>query len=108
MGSDFIVHLPKTYYLDGERECALIETRFVPEFEEHTDQILICSDLIGQSYIKDTSRPVLRRIEILQEDKTDLTFNQRFYFDVNRTEMSRLHICILDDRLKQVHFKVDI
>ena len=107
VGSDFIVQLPQTYHLDGKWECALIEASFVPDFEEQTDQILICTNVIAPSYVKNTSRRVLRRIEILQEDKTDLTFNQKFYFDVNQTELSRLNIYVLNEELQLAGFKVD-
>ena len=109
VGSHFIVQLPKTYYLDGKWECALIEASFVPDFEEHTDHILICTNAIDSSYIQNTSLPVLRRIEIMQEDKTDLTFDQRFYFNLNlnQTALSRLNIYVLDDKLQQPRFKVD-
>ena len=106
VGSDFIVQLPQTYHLDGKWDCALIEASFVPDFEEHTDQILICTNVIAPSYVKNTSRRVLRRIEILQ-DKTDLTFNHKFYFDVNQTELSRLNIYVLNEELQLAGFKVD-
>ena len=104
VGSDFIVQLPQTYYLDGKWECALIEASFVPDFEDHTDHILICTNMITPSYIKNTSLYVLRRIEILREAKTDLTFDQRFYFDVNQTELSRLNIYVLDENLQHARF----
>ena len=107
VGSDFIVQLPRTYYLDGKWECALIEASFVPDFEESTDQILICTDVIADSYVQNTSRRVLRRIEILREDKTDLSFNPGLYFDVKQTELSRLNIYVLDDKLQLAGFKVD-
>ena len=63
--------------------------------------------MIDYSYIKNTSRQVVRRIEIMQEDKTDLTFDQRYYFDVNQTVLWRLNIYAFGDELQQALFKVD-
>ena len=52
--ADFTVTLPKPYDLRGEWECALLEIT-VPTSQDRVR----CSDLIEDSYVRDTTFPVL-------------------------------------------------
>lgn len=105
--TDFVVDLPRTYVLNSEWECALTEIAFVPSFERITRRIYICSDVIEQSYVRNTSLPVLRSIPVSDNENTDLVFNPLFYFKIQRQDMSRVQIFIRDDQLQPCRFKSD-
>ena len=47
---DFIVELLRRYGLDGSWECAISEITFVSEFEQLTDRICVCADVLDDSY----------------------------------------------------------
>jgi hypothetical protein len=48
------VDLPKTYQLDDHWGCALTEIAMSTHTEQKTDHLYVCSDLIKESYVKDT------------------------------------------------------
>jgi hypothetical protein len=60
---DVVVELPRRYRLDGSWECAISEITFVSEFEQLTDRIYVCADMIDDSYVRRTTLPILRSID---------------------------------------------
>ena len=65
---DFVVDLPKTYLLERRWKCALTELSLQPQKERRTERIYLCSDLVQDSYLKNTFLPVLRTVDPTQED----------------------------------------
>jgi hypothetical protein len=104
---DFLVDLPKSYRIQGQWECALTEITFVSQLERLTQRIYVCCDLADQSYVKETSLPVLRSIDVDADEKVDLIFNPPHYLKVNRQDLSRIQIFIRDDELNPCRFKID-
>lgn len=100
---DFVVELPRRYRLDGTWECAISEITFVSEFEQLTDRIDVCADVIDDSYVRGTTLPVLRSIDV----DTDLSFNPLCYIKVQTDELRRIRIFIRDRNLKTSRFKFD-
>jgi len=104
---DFLVNLPRSYRLQGRWECALTEITFVSQLERLTHRVYVCCDLVDQSYVKETSLPVLQSIDIDADEKVDLIFNPSYYLKINRQDLSRIQIFIRDDKLNPCRFKVD-
>ena len=71
---DFVVDLPRTYLLEGRWECALTELTLHPQTERRTERLCLCSDLVQDSYLKNTFLPVLRSVDPTQEGMLDLEF----------------------------------
>ena len=104
---DFLVDLPRTYVLEGEWDCALTEVTFLSDLEKSTNRIDVCSDLVDQSYVRRTSLPILRPIDIVENEKVDLVFNPTYYLHIHRQAFSRIKIYIRDDELNPCRFKID-
>lgn len=104
---DFVVELPRRYRLDGTWEYSSWEITFVSEFEQLTDRIYVCADVIEDSYVRGTTLPVLRSIEIDTDTKIDLSFNPLCYIKVQTDELRRIQIFIRDRNLKPSRFKFD-
>ena len=64
---DFVVTLPKTYRLDGDWECALLEISLHMPYHE---RLHVCSDIIEDSYVKGTSLPLMRIIPTVEDNST--------------------------------------
>jgi hypothetical protein len=69
---DFVVDLPKTYLLEGRWECALTELTLHLQTERRTERLYLCSDLVQDSYLKNTFLPILRSVDPAQEGTLDL------------------------------------
>ena len=104
---DFVVELPRRYRLDGSWECAISEITFVSEFEQLTDRIYVCADMIDDSYVRRTTLPILRSIDLDTDAKVDLYFNPLCYIKVQKDELRRMRIFIRDRNLKPSRFKFD-
>ena len=104
---DFVVELPRRYRLDGSWECAISEITFVSEFEQLTDRIYVCADMIDDSYVRRTTLPILRSIDLDTDAKVDLSFNPLCYIKVQTDELRRIRIFIRDRNLKPSRFKFD-
>lgn len=104
---DFLVDLRRTYYLDGHWECAMTEITFLSQFERRIHRINICTDTVEQSYVRDTSLPVLRSIDIDSDEKVDVVFNSPYYIRIHRQNLDRIRIFIRDDELNPCRFKFD-
>jgi hypothetical protein len=104
---DFIVELPRRYRLDDSWECAISEITFVSEFEQLTDRMYACTDVMDDSYVRGTTLPVLRSIDIDTDTKVDLSFNPLCYIKVQTDELRRIRIFIKDRNLKPSRFKFD-
>jgi len=99
----FVNNLKKSYVLKGEWECCLYEAQFNSNFSVNTDQcIYLCCDLVKNSFVADSYKPVLRRIDI-----QDISSGQRltlkylpYYVDVINTNFNEIAISLLDKNLK--------
>lgn len=104
---DFLVDLPRTYVLEGQWECALTELTFVSDFEKLINRIYVCSDLVVQSYARGTSLPILRPVDITENEKNVLVFNPAYYLRIHRQAFNRIRIFIRDEELNPCRFKID-
>ena len=82
---DFVVVLPRRYRLDGTWECTISEITFFSEFEQLTDRIYVYADMIDDSYVRGTTLPVLRSIDVDADTMVDISFNPLFYIKVQQT-----------------------
>ena len=87
---DFTVNLPKGLEFEKEEdwECALMDISCVPLTER---EFVVYTDVIKQSYIKNTSAPVLRIVHNSQS-----VFDKPYYFLINGRCISVLRIYIRD------------
>ena len=104
--SDFRIQLPKTYSLEGQWLCALKQVSFASDFKPKTRRLYLCSDIVEESYVRNTSAPVVRNIEIYNKSKKYLTenFEVDTYLPVNVTHMTSVRLYLRDSDLKPVQF----
>jgi hypothetical protein len=67
------------YVLDETWEWALLEVTFVPKLTTLTRGIYVCCDFVDNSYVRDSYIPVLQSLSVLNEDVTDVTFENPIY-----------------------------
>ena len=75
----FRVYFPNPYVLDGTWECALLEVTFVPRLTTPTRRIYVSCDFVENSYVRESYIPVLQSLSVLNEDVTDVTFENPIY-----------------------------
>ena len=107
--SEFWIQLPKTYSLEGQWLCALKQvsfTRFTCDFKPKTRRLYLCSDIVEESYVRNTLVPVVRNIEIYNKSKKYLTENFEYdtYLSVNVTHLTSVRVYLRDSDLKPVQF----
>ena len=100
-GGEFKVQLPKTYHMEGEWECALLEINFVPAFKYPTQRVYVTSSIVGsQSYANNVLLNVLQSMSVRKEEITEIIFERPIY---HRTAFQSLHsidITLRDDHLR--------
>ena len=62
--SECWIQLPKLYSLEGRWECGLIDISLDCDFVPKSSRLYLCSDFVEESYVRETSLPVLRHIEV--------------------------------------------
>ena len=93
--SDFYTQLPKTYSLEGQWLCALKQALFTSDFKPKTTRRLyLCSDIVEESYVRNTLVPIVRNIEIYNKSKKYLTeyFDDDIYLPVNVTHLTSIRV----------------
>ena len=84
---DFTIELPKTLF--GSWKCALADI----SYSDYSGAVYVLADICKQSYVKDTTLPVLRRVSNSGEIKN---LN---YITVTRRNIQRVRIFIRDANL---------
>ena len=81
--SDFWIQLPKTYSLEGQWLCSLKQVSFTCDFKPKTRRLYVCSDIVQESYVRNTLVPIVRNIEIYNKSKKYLTehFDDDIYLE---------------------------
>ena len=104
--SDCWIQLPKTYSLEGQWLCALKQVSFTCDFKPKTRRLYLCSDIVAESYVRNTLVPVVRNIEIYNKSKKYLTenFEDDTYLSVNVTHLTSVREYLRDSDLKPVQF----
>lgn len=102
---DFVVNLPKRFLLEGSWECALTEITMPSHLERQSHRIYVCTDIVEESYARDSLLPLLRATEPLEEGT--LEFVKPYYVKLRQSELHRVRVFIRDDRLEPCRFKLD-
>ena len=104
--SDFLIQLPKTYSIEGQRLCALKQISFTCDLKPKTRILYLCLDIVEESYVKNTLVPIVRNIEIYNKSKKYLTenFEEGIYLPVNVTHLTSLRVYLRDSDLQPVQF----
>ena len=79
VGGRFRVYFPNPYVLDGTGECALLEATFVPKLTTPMRRIYVCCDFVDNSSVRESYISVLQSLSVLNEDVTDVTFENLIY-----------------------------
>jgi hypothetical protein len=66
----------------------------------------VCCDFVDNSYVNDSYNPVLQSLSVLNEDVTDVTFENPIYHQVIGGIGEQIEISIRDDNL-EICFKDD-
>ena len=106
-GGRIRVYFPNSYILDGTWECALLEVTFVSKLTTPTRRIYVCCNFVDNSYVKDSYIPVLQSLSVLNEDVTDVTFENPIYHRVRGGIGQQIEISMRDDNLEICRFKDD-
>ena len=100
--SEFIIQLPQLIKLHGNWEIALMEIH-LPAQQVH-DQILVMCNICGYSYISNSSKPLLRKIEVQKMKTSSHIFNKPFYLPVVVSEFNQIKINISNDNFEKISF----
>ena len=96
---DFQIELGEALHLTGRWTCALAQIAFK---EEISEDIIILSDLIDGSFIRDTRLPVLRVIP--QSTEKVFVFPEPFRFTISRDDIKRFRVFIRTGDLREPSF----
>lgn len=105
--SDFWIQFPRTYTLEGHWMCAVKEISFTSNFTPKSSRLYLCCDIVEESYVRETSLPVLRNIEIQSRYKKlkASEFSSPTYVPVKVTNLNTIRLYLLDEHLNQVEFQ---
>lgn len=107
--SDFWIQLPKKYDLQGQWECALKEITFTCDFKPKSSRLYLCCDILEESYVRETSLPVLRNIELTgryKKVKSETYINPR-YVPIKVSILDTLRVVLKDENLEPVQFSTN-
>lgn len=104
--SDCWIQFPRAYTLEGEWVCALKEISLTCNFKPKSTRLYLCCDILEESYVGETSLPVLKNVEIQNKYQKLLSveFANPSYVTVNVTSLNTLRLYLLDERLQIVKF----
>ena len=96
---DFQIELGEALHLNGRWTCALTQIAFK---EEISEDIIILTDFIEGSHIKNTRLPVLR--VIAQSSEKVYTFEEPYRFPISRDEVKRFRVFIRTRTMQEPSF----
>ena len=101
------IQLPKRYTLEGQWSCALIDLSLDCDFSPRRNRLYLCCDFVEDSYVRGTSLPVLRNIEVNVRYKKLKTeqFSHPLFIPVKVPHLHTLKLYLLDSQLHPVNFK---
>ena len=100
----FTVQLPRLLNLKGNWICALTEIYLDNKIVGTPKQVTVSTDLIEESYIRDTQLPVLRRIPVETNKDIEFTFSNPYYLKVVQNQVHRIHLNLRDRDLQPIQF----
>lgn len=98
----FTVQLPRLIDLKGTWVCGLTEISLKNNFITTPRQVIVSSDLIEESFIRDTQWPVLRRVVLKPNEDIDFIFSDPYYHKIVQKQAHRIHIYLRDQNLQKV------
>ena len=103
--SDFWI--PKTYALEGQWVCALKQISLTCNLKPQAPRLYLCCHIVEESYVRNTTLPILRNIEIANRYKQFKceTFDEGISLPVNVTNLSTVRLYLLDTDLHPVQFE---
>ena len=104
--SECWIQLPKLYTLEGHWSCALIDVALQCDFTPRSTQLYLCCDFVQESYVKETSLPVLRNIEVnvrYKKLKTEI-YHHPAYVPVKVSQLQTVRLYLVNEHLKPVSF----
>ena len=105
--SDFWIQFHKPFALDGHWVCALKQISLTCNFTPKSKRLYLCSDIVGESYVRNSAVPVLRNIEIENRYKklTTVTFDDDIYLPVNVSNLNAIRLYLLGEDLEPINFE---
>ena len=85
---DFTIVLPKTIELNENWECAQMDIKCFPHIEK---EFVVYTDIVHQSYIRDSTASILRRVY-----SSPSIFVRPYFIPINRTSIERIRMYIRD------------
>jgi len=107
--SECWIQLPKLYSLEGRWECGLIDISLDCDFVPKSSRLYLCGDFVEESYVRETSLPVLRHIEVTSRYKKVKyeAYTHPIYVPVKTVQLRTLRLRIVDENLKPVVFNTN-
>ena len=96
--SEFWIQFPKSYLLEGQWKCALIEISLTCNFKPRSPRLYLCCDILEESYVRDTSLQILKNIEVggrYNKVKSE-SYLRPLYVPVKVTTLDRLRLVLKD------------
>ena len=95
---DFIVELNEIFNLKGLWEIALCDINLNPTL---TESIYVFSDICDQSYVLNSSEPVIKLV-YPSGSSTSYSFTNRYYLPIKQKTLNRIRIYIRDRDMNSV------
>ena len=107
--ADFFIQFPKSYQLDGIWTCAVTDVTLLCDFIPRSKRLYLCCDLVEDSYVRNTSLPILVNIEIESRYKKlqHINYSSPTYIPVSSNYFNSVHLFLKDEDLTPVTFKGD-
>ena len=107
--SEFYIELPKPYALQGYWDCGLTEISFTTKFTPRSKRLYLCCDLVEESYVNDTLRPILRNVEVQSRygKLKSIEFVRPLYVKIRSQHFQKVRLYLLDESLLPVQFETN-
>lgn len=105
--SEFWIQFPKAYALEGDWECAIKEISVTLDFKPRSKRLYLCSDLVDESYVKNSLRPILGNIEVQNRYKKlkSVEYLQPIYVKLRTNHFQSIRVYLIDENLRPILFE---
>ena len=104
--SECWIQLPRLYTLDGQWKCALTDISVECDFSPRCSRLYLCCDFVEESYVRETSLPVLRNIEVTGRYKKLKyeAYAHPIYVPVKANQLRTISLRLVDENLGPLTF----
>ena len=108
--SDFLIHFPQSYALDGCWSCSLTDVTLTCDFTPRSKRLYLCCNLVNTTYVRNKKLSVIGNIEIESRYKKlhHINYLNPLYVPLTTNYFNSIHLWLLDEDLNPVTFTKDL